>query len=114
MNTAVPGTLVDRAGLVEHLVDRPLAALDALGDELAAASPRRHLDHQADADEQREPAAVRDLRRCWRAKNAQVDDQQRRRRRGAPSTVDQLHLSRATTEEDQRGDRPSCMVTAMP
>ncbi len=78
MNTAVPGDAGDVGGLVEHLGDRALAALDALGDEIAATPPRRHLHQEHERDQQREPAAGRDL---WhvRGEERDVDDQQRQR-----------------------------------
>ena len=56
--------------------------MDALGDQLAAAPPRRHLHEQPECDQQREPAAVGDL---WDVggEEGDVDDQ----RAGATTSV---------------------------
>ena len=47
------------------------------GDELAAAAPRRHLHEQHEGDEEREPAAVGDLRDVG-GEEGEVDEQERR------------------------------------
>lgn len=47
-----------------------------LGDEFTSLAPRRHLDHEDERDQQREPAAVGDLRDTG-GQEREVDDQQR-------------------------------------
>ena len=77
MNTAVPATLGDRVGLVEHLVDRALATVDPLGDQLAAAPPRGHLDQQADARSAAGTSRRRGSSATLADEEREVDDQQR-------------------------------------
>ena len=83
---------------------RHLGAAQPGRDEVAAAAPRRHLDHEDDADEQREPAAVGDLRDVG-GEERQVDDEQRHGDDAAPSSPTSRQRSTDDPVEQQRGDR---------
>ena len=80
MNTAVPGTRAGRVALDrgEKVLDRHGARRQTCGHELASGLPGRHQREQQPADDQRQPAAVRDLQRVG-AEERQVDRQERRR-----------------------------------
>ena len=76
--------------LGDHVGDRRLGPAQPRGDQVAALAPRRHLDHQDQRDEQREPTAVRDLRDVG-GEEREVDEQQRDQDHAAPSSADQPH-----------------------
>ena len=106
-NTAVPGTRGDRVLALVQLVDeraqRALLVLAALGDDRSAALPGGEDREHGDADQQRQPRPVRELREV-RGQEQQVDGEQaaaaeqHQPQRLPPLVADDV-------EEQQRRDR---------